>query len=252
MKKLFLILGLSTIFSTFAFSKTKPHLLIYCGITMVKPISEISKTIEKKYNCKIKITQGASGDLYEALVYSKVGDLYLPGSVSYRKKHINEGYLLDSEYIGYNKASIFVQKNNPKNIKTIDDFIKDDIIIKLCDPDSGSIGKVTKKIITTYKDEDFYYNLIDKSLEVGTDSRNLNKSIRQKEIDMTINWRATAFFGKNKNYITVINLPETIAPKKDLVLNLLIFSKHKDIAKAFMKFSSSNEGKKIMKKYGFL
>ena len=250
MKRLLLVLSLTTIFSTFVFAK--PHLLIYCGITMAKPISEISKIIEKKYNCKIKITQGASGDLYEALVYSKVGDLYLPGSVSYRNKYLNEGYLLDSKYIGYNQAAIFVQKNNPKNIKSIDDLSKDNIIIKLCDPGAGSIGNITKKIIINHKDENFYYDLIDKSLEVGTDSRNLNKSIRRKEIDMTINWRATAFFENNKNFISIINLDEHISPKKDLVINLLKFSKHKKIAKAFMKFAASNEGKQIMKKYGFL
>ena len=41
----------------------KPTLLFYCGITMVKPMLEISKIIEKKQNCKIKIIQGGSKDL---------------------------------------------------------------------------------------------------------------------------------------------------------------------------------------------
>ena len=252
MKKLFLFLILATIYNTNLYANHKPHLLIYCGITMVKPIKEIAKIIEKKYNCKIKITQGGSGDLYEALIYSKVGDLYLPGSVSYRKKHINEGYLLDGTYIGFNQASIFVQKNNPKNIKSIDQLQDQNILTKICDPKSGSIGKMTKKILVSYKGEDFYYDIVDKSVEVGTDSRNVNKSLRDKYVDMAINWRATGFFDQNKDLITVIDIPEKFAPKKDLVLNLLSFSKNKKIAKDFMKFAASAEGAKIMKKYGFL
>jgi len=252
MNKLFLLFIIVTAYSTNLYAKHKPHLLIYCGITMVKPITKIAKIIEKKYNCKIKITQGGSGDLYEALAFSKVGDLYLPGSVSYRKKHLKDGYLLDSQYIGFNQASIFVQKNNPKNIKSIDDLSKENILVKLCDPKAGSIGKITKKILTTYKDEDFYYNIVDKSIDIGTDSRNLNKSIRNKEIDMTINWRATGFFMQNKNLITVIDIPESVSPKKDLVLNLLKFSKNKDISRKFMKYAASEEGAKIMKQYGFL
>ena len=252
MNRLLLKLILLLSISSSLLAHHKPHLLIYCGITMIKPIQEIAKIIEKTHNCKIRITQGGSGDLYEALAFSKVGDLYLPGSVTYRNKHLKEGYLLEGEYIGYNQAAIFVQKDNPKNIKSIDDFASQNINIKLCDPKSGSIGKMTKKILVKYKDEDFYYNLVDKSLDIGTDSRNLNKSLRDKEVDMTINWRATGFFKENKDLITVIDIDENISPKKDLVLNLLKSSQYKGIAKAFMKFASSKEGKKIMKKHGFL
>jgi molybdate transport system substrate-binding protein len=252
MRNIYLVFIIVTLYSSTLLAKQKPNLLIYCGITMVKPIKEISKIIEDKYNCKIKITQGGSGDLYESLVFSKVGDIYLPGSKSYRTKHLKDGYLLDSKYIGFNQASIFVQKGNPKNIKSIDDLAKKNILVKLCDPKAGSIGKITKKIIIKYKSEDFYFNLIDKSIDIGTDSRNLNSSLIDKEIDATINWRATGFFEINKKYITVIDLPKSISPQKELVLNLLKFSKHKDIARAFMEYAASEDGKRIMKKYGFL
>ena len=57
------------------FAQQKPQLLIYCGITMVKPIKEIAKIIEEKYDCEIKISQGGSKDLYDSLKYSKLGDL---------------------------------------------------------------------------------------------------------------------------------------------------------------------------------
>ena len=68
---------------------------------------------------------------------------------------------------------------------------------------------------------------------------------------MAINWRATGFWPENSLYIDVIDIDEKYAPKKKLILNLLSFSKHSDIVKDFMKFSSSKEGQKIMKKYGF-
>jgi molybdate transport system substrate-binding protein len=69
---------------------------------------------------------------------------------------------------------------------------------------------------------------------------------------MSINWRATGYFKENKPYVDVIDIDEKYAPKKKLVLNMLSFSKHKDIVKNFMKFASSKEGKNIMRKYGFL
>lgn len=68
---------------------------------------------------------------------------------------------------------------------------------------------------------------------------------------MTINWRATAFWPENKEFIDVIELDEKIAPKKKLVLNLLSFSKYPKIAKSYMDFTASKEGQAIMEKYGF-
>jgi molybdate transport system substrate-binding protein len=212
---------------------------------------EISKIIEKKYNCNIKIIQGGSKDLYKSLALSKQGDIYLPGSDSYRKNNIKDGYLLDSQYIGYNKAAIFVQKGNPKNVKNMDDLLNEEIATVLCSPNSGSIGKMTKKLLVSYKGEDFFDEAYDLAVEIGTDSRNLNKALIEKKVDMTINWRATGFWDENSKYIDIIEIDEKYAPKKKLVLNLLKFSKHPEIVKAFMEYAASKDGQEIMQRYGF-
>jgi molybdate transport system substrate-binding protein len=244
---------ISTIlFSTLLFSAQKPTLLFYCGITMVKPMKEIAKIIEKKHNCNIKISQGGSKDLYDSLKYSKVGDLYLPGSDSYIKKNKKDGYLLDSVDIGYNQAAIFVQKNNPKKVKGLDSLVDENLRVILCDPASGSIGKNTKKILTKYKGEEFFEEAFDNAADIGTDSRNLNRSLIENEADVTVNWRATGFWDNNSKYIDVVSIDEKYAPKKKLALTLLSFSKNKSIAKDFMKFATSKDGQEIMKKHGFL
>ena len=250
-RKLLLILVLVYVTTYNLNASVKPTLLFYCGITMVKPMVEISKIIEKKHNCNIKIIQGGSKDLYQSLSYSKKGDLYLPGSDSYRNKYLKFGYLLDYVDIGFNQAAIFTTKGNPKNIENLDNLVDENIGTMLCNPNSGSIGKMTKNLLIKYKGEDFFDEAYDLTLAISTDSRNLNKSLIDKKVDMTINWRATAFWPENSPYIDIINIDEKYAPKKRLVLNLLSFSKNKDIAKALMKFTSSPEGLAIMKKYGF-
>lgn len=127
-----------------------------------------------------------------------------------------------------------------KNIKTI-----------VCDYETGSIGKMTKKILVKYKNEDFFNDVFDNAVLIGTDSRNINQALRKKDVDMSINWKATAFYNNNSKYIDIIDIDEKFAPKKRLVLNLLSFSKYPNIVKDFMKVASSKDGIKIMKKYGF-
>lgn len=212
----------------------------------------MAKIIEDKYNCKIIVSQGGSEDLYDSLKFSKKGDLYLPGSEAYRINNLKDGFLLDSVEIGFNQAAIFVQKGNPLEVKSLDDIVSENFGSILCNPNSGSIGKMTKKILTAYKGNDFFEKAYDNSVEIGTDSRNLNKALIDKRADLTINWKATSFWDENKKYIDIVNIDEKYAPKRKLIISLLKFSENKEIAKAFMNFAVSNEGQEIMKKYGFL
>ncbi len=230
----------------------KPTLIFYCGITMVKPITEMAKIMEKKHNCIIKISQGASKDLYDAIKYSKKGDLFLPGSQSYRTNNLKDNILGAFVEIGYNKAAIFVKKGNPYKISSLDDFLSEDYASVLCDSESGSVGRMTKNIFINYRGKVFYEEVLDNTVEIGTDSRNLNKALINSRADISINWRATSFWEENKKYIDIIEIDEKYAPKKRLMISLLNFSKNKEIAEDFMNFAISKDGKEIMRKYGFL
>ena len=231
-------------------SSDRPELLFYCGITMVKPMREIANIVEQEKNVTITMSQGGSEDLYQSLKASGQGDLYLPGSASYRKRHMEDGLLKDFVHIGYNQAAIFVAKGNPKNVDAdVKSLLREDLSVVSCNPESGSIGRETKRILDN---AGIYDQIVDKSVYLTTDSRNLNAAIINKDADAVINWRATAFFEENRPHMDVINLdPEQAKPKK-LLLNLLAFSKHPEIAKYMMEVAASERGQAIFRKYGFL
>jgi len=251
MKVYLRLIFLSVLLFDSLLANEKPQLLFYCGITMVKPMREISKIVEKEEHCIIKIIQGGSQDLYDSLKFSKDGDIYLPGSDAYIKKYKKMGFFKRSVNIGYNQAAIFVQKGNPKNIKDLNYLLDSNISTMLCNPESGSIGKNSKKVLIAFGGKKFYDKAFDATVEVGTDSRNINKSLIDKMVDMAINWRASAFWKENRPYIDIIQIDEKYAPRKKLMLTELSFSKHKDIVKKLLDYSISKEGKDIMKKYGF-
>jgi len=236
----------------FSFLFAKDELLFYCGITMVKPMSKIAKIIEDKYNVKIKIIQGGSGDLYDSLKAAKKGDLYLPGSDSYIKKHLKEGFLGYRKYVGYNQIALFVAPNNPKNVKSLKDLLREDLNIALGNPDTCSMGRASIKVLKRYGGEEFLENVEDNIIVYAADSRDFNEMLKAKKIDTGLNWKATASFPENKGKMSIIEIDEKYAPKKKLVLTMLTFSEHKDIVKAFIDFASSQEGKRIMRNYGFL
>ena len=249
--RLFKIIFLSLVLlSSFSYAKVKSELLFYVGITMVKPVNELVNNFEKENDCKIKILQGGSQDLYNSIKSSKVGDLYLPGSLSYRTKNLKDKILLDGKFVGYNKLSLVVKKDNPKNIKaSLDELTNEDLNVVLGNDQSSSVGKASKKVLVKNK---LYKKAIINTLFLASDSRNLINSIKEGKADLILNWHATTFWEGNKEFVDPIVLEDKYSNKSELVFSLLSTSKNKELTRKFMNYASSIEGRKIFKKYGFL
>lgn len=244
------ILIITIFISSSLYANTKKELIFYVGITMVKPVNELVQKFEKANNCKVKILQGGSQDLYDSIKSSQIGDLYLPGSVSYRDKHIKEGLLLEGKFVGYNKLSLIVKKGNPKNIKaSLEELTNENLNVVLGNDQSGSVGKASKKILTKYN---LYKKAILNSLFLASDSRNLIKAITSGKADLVLNWHATSFWDDNKNLVEAIELDDKYSKKSKLVFNFLKTSKNPILSKKFMNYASSEEGREVFKRYGFL
>ena len=216
---------------------------------MNKPIMELKTIIEKEYDCKILITKGGSGNLLTSLKLNKIGDLYFPGSESYIEKCWEQDLISDTVFVGYNRASIMVQKGNPKNITSdLNNFTNKDYAVVIGNPESGSTGRETKRILIK---KGIFEEVINNVLMLTTDSKDLFQVLKDKKADLVINWYSTSKWEEHKDYVTVIEIDEKYAEKKKLVIGLLKISKHPEIAKRFMELAASKEGEEIFRKYGF-
>ena len=257
MKKKIIVMGtvlmfLGLMFLTGCIDNQEPEaekeLLIYCGITMISPMSEIAEIIEEQENCKIIITKGGSGNLLDSIRVNQIGDLYLPGSDSYIETCLEEGLVTENVHVGYNKAAIMVQKDNPKNISAnLTSFLNESYIIYLGNPDSGSIGKETKKI---FEKKGIWDNVSSNVAQLTTDSKDLTGCLVDKTADLVVNWYATSTWDENEPYIDAMAISEEYASKKKLVLGLLTTSEYPEIAREFMDYASSDAGREIFNKYG--
>ena len=122
-----------------------------------------------------------------------------------------------------------------------------DLYVVIGNPNSGSIGKETKKILTA---ADIFGEVMDNAKELTTDSKRLVSVLKKDEADLVINWYATSTWEENALFIDAISIDENLAKKKRLMLGLLITSKYPDIAAKFMDYAVSTEGQKIFDRYG--
>lgn len=247
-----LVIGLILVECEFSPKQTPPkkELLIYCGITMIAPMLEIADIIEEQEDCKITITKGGSGNLLNSIYHNKTGDLYLPGSCKYYTmiEDKQPDLVLEKVTVGHNVAVMMVQKGNPKCITSdLSNMTDRDLVVEIGNPESGSIGKETKKILQAYGN---FEDVVINAIRFTTDSKELLNALKSKELDLVINWYATYTWGDNSDYLDVIKIDSTYAHVNHLELSILKYSKYPDIAKAFMTYASSEKGKDIFKKYG--
>lgn len=245
---LFLLFSLAL--NHLAQAQERPEMLIYCGITMIRPMTEIARLFETREKVKITLAQGGSEDLYQSLKKSGQGDLYLPGEPSYRDKYLADGLLGEYVNVGYNQLAIVVRKGNPKQVKGDPrEMLRRDLTIIIGNAESGSVGKETKDVLDAVG---LYNKVLDAALYLAPDSRVLNNAMKKGEADAILNWRATAFFPDNANAVEAVDLNPRLAKPQALLLNLLTSSRNKDIARRFMHFTAGEEGQAIFRKWGFL
>ncbi len=227
----------------------RPELLLYCGITMVRPMAEIAQLFEKRENVKVTMAQGGSEDLYQSAKRSG-GDLYLPGEPSYRERHLKEGLLGDYVGVGYNQMALMVQKGNPKKVKADPrELLRRDLIVILGNAESGSVGNESKDILDRLG---IYPQVVKAAAFLAPDSRSLSIAMRRRDADLTMNWRAAGFAPENQAVLDMIDLDPKLATPQALLLNLLTVSRNPDLARRFMTLAQGPDGQAIFRKHGFL
>lgn len=226
------------------------NMLIYCGITMVKPMTEIAKQFEKQEKITITLAQGGSEDLYQSARKSRQGDLYLPGEPIFRTKHQSEGLLGEYRGLGYNQMALMVQKGNPKKVKPeLKELLRKDLAVVLGSSESGSVGVEARRILTQ---AGLYGKVAAVVVQMLPDSRSIMSAMRRGEADVTMSWRATGYFPDNASHVDVIDLPPSVAPPQELQLTLLNFSKNPAMARKFMEYAAGPQGQAIFRRYGFI
>ncbi len=225
--------------------KDEPKLLIYCGVTMIRPMKEIAKIIEARENCTIEFRSGGSGNLFREMKETETGDLYLPGSDSYIKRCLEDRIIQPDKtcFVGYNQAAMMVQKGNPLKIPaSLDSLLNENYRVVLGNPTTGSIGRETKTILTK---RGIYDGTIANARQLTKHSTDMIPTLRKGECDLIINWYASATWKENEPYVDVLPIEEKYASKKRLVIGRLKYSRHPEITQKFMQYAVSKEGRKL-------
>jgi len=225
-------------------TQNQEALLIYSGAGLKKPVQAIGAAFTNSTGIPVVFNFQGSGNLLTQMDITRKGDVFIPGGTADFKKGQEKGLVSDYELLAYHVPMIAVQKGNPEDIKTIQDFAKPGLKIGLGDIKATAIGAagdalfkdlgITEEIEKNVVLRAATINELVTAMNAGTiDASLLTKDqIDEKTMD------AIPLEGVT-DYVLIVPIGVTT------------FSIQSDKAQQFVDFASSDDGKAFFKKFGF-
>ena len=221
-------------------------LMVYSGAGMRKPMDEIGTLFEQKYGVTVNYNYAGSNTLLSQIELTQQGDVYMPGATMYIEKAKEKGFVDYEQRVAYHIPVIAVPEGNPANITSLNDLTKPGVKVVLGDAKAAACGKIANKIL----EKNGIFGAVDANVIARSATVNeLVVSMCMGTADASIIWKASLV--RTEKETDIIEIPKEQNIIKVIPIGTLTFSENKDMAKQFVDFVASDEGKAIYEKHGF-
>jgi molybdate transport system substrate-binding protein len=225
-------------------AKNPDALLIYAGAGLKKPVQEIGSTFTNETGIPVVYNFQGSGALLSQMDITHKGDVLIAGGSDAYKTAEDKGLVGQPQYIAYHVPIVAVQKGNPKNITSVEDFAKPGLKIGLGDIKATAIGTTGDKL---FKDLGIA-DAVEKNVVVRTSTINeLVSAMNAGSIDASL-LTLDQISDKTMDTIPVKNVNDYVLVVAE---GPTTFSKQSDKAQKFVDYVASDAGKDTFKKYKF-
>jgi molybdate transport system substrate-binding protein len=220
-------------------------LFVYSGAGLKAPMQEIGSVFGEKYGVTVEYTYAGSGALITQMELSQKGDAFIPGGTPDYAVAVKKGLVSDQvRYVAYHVPVIAVLKGNPKNITTVNDFARPGLRVVLGGINETAIGKAGDNLFKKHGIKES----VEKNVVLRAPTINeLVVAMNMGTADATL----ITIDQINPDTMEAIQLPPEDNMALIVPIGLTTFTKKPDLARQYVDFVSSDEGKAIFAKHGF-
>ena len=229
---------------------SQPHqetsIMVYCGAGMKKPMDEIGELFQQQYGTEVQYNYAGSDTLLSQMELTRKGDVYIPGATMYIDKAREKGLIDYEQRVAYHVPVIAVPEGNPANITCLDGLTKPGVKVILGDAKVAACGKMAKKIL----EKKGIFDAVEPNVVAYRDTASkLVVDMCMGTAEVTINWQAS--FVGTEDKTDLIEIPREQNIIKIIPIGTTTFSERQKVAKEFVDFCASDQGKAIFNKHGF-
>ena len=244
-----------------------PQLVIFMGGNQFMVVDSLLAAFKRKYPQyeRILVETLPPGLLYQqiksgSLIIGNMRITVKPDVYTAGKDKIAESKdLFDrTQPFAATKLALMVQKNNPKQIKRLEDLAKKDIRISTPDKKIEGIGRNVEDAYIKAGGQELFNKIMIEKLKDNTTfvtqihHRQSPMRILYDESDVAPVWETEIFYQKMLNHpVDIVQIPEQYNKLSISVAGILKDASHKEAANHFVDFLAGEESRSIFKKYGF-
>jgi molybdenum ABC transporter molybdate-binding protein len=225
------------------------ELYMYCAAGMRYAMEQVVAQYKEETGVEVVLDYGGSNTLLSKLEVNQWGDLYLAGDDSYIRMAEEKGLTAEAIPVARMKPVIAVRVDNPKNIRTIDDLLRDDVKVALGDPNAAAIGKKCKRLLSASGQwQELNANVTDRGIFMLTVNEVAN-AIKLGSVDAGIIWDSTV---AQYSDLRPVAAPELDAGLATIEIAIVKNSKNPTAALKFARYvTARDKGLDIFRATGF-
>ena len=228
----------------------KKTIVAFCGAASKPAIEEAAELFEEQTGIRVELQFSSSGRMLSQMKISHHGDLYIPGSPDYIEKAKKDG-VIDPETerkIAYLIPAIIVRESNPLNIQSLKDLGRGDMDLSICAPESCCIGLYAVEIL----EHNNVTDTIKPNIVVHAESCSKMASlVVMDKVDAVIGWRVISEWKPDDTEVIYLE-PDQIPRIAYIAAAVSTYTKDSESSERFIDFLTSEEGRKIFEKYGYI
>jgi len=223
-------------------------LTVFAGSASMPALEELAGNYEQRYGAKVDITSGGSGSVLTQFSQEQFGDVYIPGSDDFMDKaEAKDAVVKDTRTVlVYLIPAICVAKGNPKKVKAVADFAREDIRVVIGEPKAVCLGDIGKWIL---EETDLWSKVEPRIASYGGSCEDTLNKLLLGEADAIIGW--DVFAKQQSDKIEAIDLPLELSGTRNIPAAVIKWSEQPEEAQALIDFLASDEAKGIWAKHGY-
>lgn len=232
-------------------------LTMYTAAGMRVGVEEIVAEYEAETGVHVDLQFGGSNTLLNQLQVNKyeTADLYLAADDFYLAKAIELKLARETLPIGHQRPVIVTPKNSDKNITSIDDLIRHDVVVAMANPEQAAVGRVTKSLLesSTINGENAWEQIEAAVTERGVFKPTVNdvaNDLKLGAVDAGILWDTTVAMPKYRDDLQAVHVTQLDDPHLVGVAVLSSSPQPTEALKFARYLAGRNKGLPIFARYG--
>ncbi len=213
-------------------------LMMYCAAAERLAVEKIAADYQQEYGTSVRLQFGGSNTLLSQIEVARSGDLYLAADESYIEMARKKGLAAEKLPLARMRPVLAVQSGNPKNIRGLQDLLRDDVRAALGNPDQPAIGKRIKRLLT----EAGMWEQVEKHVAATgvfkPTEPEIANDLKLGSVDVGIIWDSTA--GRIPE-VEAIHTPELDRSISQVTLGVLTTAKNPTAALHFARYVAARD-----------